>query len=180
MGKIISILNKSILSSYFALAIITPLLFSTQNTEIFEVPKMFFVYFISTIILFLTLLKFALNGKFLIPKNPVFIIFVIFLTIQILSTFTSIDKFTSVFGYPSRLNGGLLSQFAYLAIFCGILVNLSKDQIKKLIISMVLSAFVVGLWGIPSHFGRDPTCFILTGKLTSNCWQAEFNPRLRI
>ena len=176
----VGLLDKLIWFSYLALAVITPLLFSTQNTELFEVPKMLFVYFFATIIFFLTLTKNVLNGKIAIPKNPVFLIFLIFIIIQTLSTFSSVDKFTSVFGYPSRLNGGLLSQIAYLVIFMGILQNLSVEQIKKLLISMVLSAFVVSIWGIPSHFGYDPTCYILTNKLSSNCWQEEFNPTLRI
>ena len=173
-------IDKTIWLAFLSLAIITPLLFSTQNTELFEVPKMIFVYFVATIIFFATIIKFVLQEKIIIPQNWVIKTFIIFVIIQILSTLTSVDKFTSVFGYPSRLNGGLLSQFAYFSIFACAIINLSTLQAKKLLIAIVLSAFAVSLWGIPSHFGRDPTCFILTGKLTSSCWQQEFNPKLRI
>ena len=141
---------------------------------------MHFVYLASTIILFSTLIKSAIAGRFLIPKNLPFFIFLIFLSAQILSTFTSIDKFTSISGYPSRLNGGLLSQFAYLAIFYTGLVNLSFEKAKKLLVAAVMSAFFVSLLGIAGHFGKDPSCLVLTGNLTSDCWQEEFNPQLRI
>lgn len=178
--QILKIVEGLIWFSLFGLAIITPLLFSTQNTELFEVPKMLFVYFAAVIILFLTLIKFVLNGKITIPKSWPLATLFIFIIIQIFSTFTSIDKFTSIFGYPSRLNGGLISQLAYLVIFACALINLTGEQIKKTFIAIVIAAFAVSLWGIPSHFGKDPSCYVLTGKLTSSCWQEDFNPRLRI
>lgn len=165
---------------FLALAILAPLIFFSGNIEIFEVPKMHFVYIVSTIILFATLIKSAADGKFLIPKNLPFFTLLTFLTIQTVSTFFSIDKFTSLFGYPSRLNGGLLSQFAYLSIFYAGLVNLNFEKTKKILIAAVLSALFVSLWGIAGHFGRDPSCLVLADQFTSDCWQEEFNPELRI
>jgi len=179
-SKLASYIDKTIWCTYLALAIVTPLIFTTQNTELYEVPKMLFVYLATTIILFLTLIKFILSGKILIPKNPALAAFAIFVAVQILSTFFSIDKFTSVFGFPSRLNGGLLSQFAYLTIFAAALINLTLAQSKKILAAIVVSALAVSLWGIPAHFGKDPSCLVLTGKLTSACWQKEFDPALRI
>lgn len=173
-------LDKLIWSSFLLLAIVTPLLFTTQNTELYEVPKMLFVYFFAIIIFFSTLAKFALEGKILVPGLWSLVTLVLFALIQVASTFTSIDKFTSVFGYPSRLNGGLLSQFAYLAIFFCALVNLSKLQSQKLLTAIVIAAFAVSIWGIPGHFGRDPSCFVLVHRLTSDCWQEDFNPKIRI
>ena len=178
--KVSKLLDSVIWVCFLALAILTPLIFFSGNIEIFEVPKMHFVYLASTIILFSTLTKSAIEGKFLIPKNLPFFIFLIFLLIQIISTFTSIDKFTSISGYPSRLNGGLLSQFAYLAIFYAGLVNLNFEKAKKLLIAAVMSALFVSLWGVAGHFGRDPSCLVLADALTSDCWQEEFNPQLRI
>ena len=122
--KVSKLLDNTIWVCFLALAILTPLIFFSGNIEIFEVPKMHFVYFTATVVLFATLIKSAIEGKFLIPKNLPFFVFLVFLLIQIISTFISIDKFTSISGYPSRLNGGLLSQFAYLAIFYTGLFNL--------------------------------------------------------
>src|SRR3990172_12664346 len=178
--KIPKLLDSVIWVCFLALVILTPLIFFSGNIEIFEVPKMHFVYFTATVVLFATLIKSVIHGKFLIPKNLPFFIFLIFLLIQIISTFISIDKFTSISGYPSRLNGGLLSQFAYLAVFYAGIVNLNFERAKKLLTAAVISALFVSLWGIAGHFGRDPSCLVLADTLTSDCWQEEFNPKLRI
>lgn len=54
------------------------------------------------------------------------------------------------------------------------------EKVKKLLMAAVITAFAVSLWGAGGHFGRDPTCFVLTGNLTANCWQKEFDPTVRI
>ncbi|MDP2632980.1 MAG: O-antigen ligase family protein [Candidatus Curtissbacteria bacterium] len=177
--KIESIADRGIFIVYLALAVITPLLFSTRNSELFEVPKMLFVYFAAVLIATLAHIKFAALKKHPYPLNLVFISFVILFVTQVVSTFTSIDKFTSIYGYPSRLNGGILSLFAYLIVFFGTL-NLSREKIQTLLQAAVISALAVSLWGIPGHFGYDPNCLILSGQLTSSCWQKEFDPTLRI
>ena len=173
-------LSKIIWLSFLALSIITPIIFTTQTSELYEVPKMLFVYFSATVIFFSTIIKFVLTRKVVIPKLGALAALILFIAIQVISTFTSIDKFTSVFGYPTRLNGGLLSQFAYLSLFFCALVNLDKLKSQKLIATIVLTAFAVSLWGIPGHFDKDPSCYVLTGRLTSGCWQQEFNPLVRI
>lgn len=180
MNKIKFEIDRIIYFSYFALAIITPLIFTTQNTELYEVPKMMFVYTAATVILFATILKWLLEKKVALPKNKAFMAFAALTFVQLLSTFTSQDKYTSIFGFPSRLNGGMLSQLTYLVIFGGALINLNPQKAKKIIYSIIVTALVVSLWGIPAHFGRDPSCFVLTGKLSSTCWQKDFDPTLRI
>src|SRR3990167_10414273 len=104
--KVSKLLDSVIWVCFLALAILTPLIFFSGNIEIFEVPKMHFVYFTATVVLFATLIKSAIEGKFQIPKNLPLFVLLIFLLVQIVSTFTSIYKFTSISGYPSRLNGG--------------------------------------------------------------------------
>ena len=77
--KISKLLNNVIWVCFLALAILTPLIFFSGNIEIFEVPKMHFVYFVSAIILFSTLIKSAIAGKILIPKSLPLFIFLILL-----------------------------------------------------------------------------------------------------
>lgn len=178
--RILMAIEKSIWFSFLVLAILTPLIFSTLNTELFEVPKMFIVYVSAVLLLALTSLKFIAQGKIQIPRSLVFYSLAAFITIQVVSTFTSIDKFTSIFGYPTRLSGGLLSQFAYLIIFTSALVNLNFQKAQRLLLTMIVAAFAVALWGIPGHFGADPSCAVLTGRLNAACWQKEFDPTVRI
>ena len=178
--KVLGIVNNSIALIYLAIALITPLIFTTQTTELYEVPKMFFVYVGTSAIFFLTIIKFLLQKQFQVPKNPVILSFVIFILIQLISTFFSIDKFTSIFGFPTRLNGSLVSQFAYFVLLFSALVNISKTYAQKLLIVLSTAALAVALLGIPGHFDKDPSCLILTGKITSSCWQVGFEPTQRI
>lgn len=177
------LLDKIIWFSYVALAVFTPLIFTTSTTELFEIPKMLIVYGLTSIILTLTLFKTITDKKISLPAptTPTLIlIFTAFLAFQALSTFFSIDKFTSIYGYPTRLNGGLLSQLSYFILFTCALINLNKTTSYKLLATSIITAFAVSLWGIPSHFGYDPNCLVLVNKLTADCWQAEFQPTLRI
>ena len=104
---------------------------------------------------------------------------VLFLAANILSTVFSIDRHTSIFGYYSRFNGGLLSIAAFIILYFGVIANLNRLQAKKVIFFSLISAFLVAVWGIPSHFGLDFSCWLIVGKFTP-CWQQDFNPTLRI
>ncbi len=44
----------------------------------------------------------------------------------------------------------------------------------------LLSGFIVCLWGLPGHFGYDPTCLLFRGHLDVSCWTADFQPKIRI
>ena len=166
--------------SLLTLVVVTPVLFTTATSELFEVPKMLFVYFVAIVATTATLLKFVIDKKITIPKNLIFLTLLLFLAVQIASTISSIDKFTSVFGYPSRLNGGLLSQVAYSLIFFCAILNLDRVKSQKIFLVAIATATAVSLWGIPGYFGRDPNCLVLTGSLNSSCWQQEFDPTKRI
>lgn len=172
--------NKIILTIYFTLAVATPLIFTTHTTELYEVPKMFFVYFCAVILFSLTLLKITITNKLEVPKSKALLALIAFTLVILISTITSTDRYLSIFGYPTRLNGGLLSQFAYLIIFASFLINISAEKAKSVLLALTIGAAAVSLWGIPSHFNKDPTCFVLTNELTSACWQKDFNPILRI
>lgn len=180
MNKFLNLIEKFNYLIFLALAVITPLIFTTQTTELYEVPKMYFVYLATALLTITTLLRFALTRQIKIPTSMIVNSFAIFIIFQAVSTITSTDKFTSIYGYPTRLNGGLLSQFAYFVIFITALLNLTSEKAKKITVTAIFSAVAVSLWGIPSYFGRDPSCLVLTGKLTSACWQKEFDPTLRI
>lgn len=175
-----SLIDKLIWLVFLGLTLLTPIIFTNINTELYEVPKMFIVYFGASLLFTLTSLKFVFRKKITVPKTPLLILFLAFIGVQVASTVTSIDKFTSIYGYPTRLNGGLISQISYFIILTCILINLSAEKAQKLILTSIVTAFAVALIGVFSHFNIDLTCFALTGNISSGCWQAEFNPTLRI
>ena len=72
-----------------------------------------------------------------------------------MSTLFSIDVHTSLFGYYSRLNGGLFSLLAYYLLF-SVLQNYLHPNFKNKIIKFSLGAgFFVAIYGILEHFGID-------------------------
>lgn len=53
-------------------------------------------------------------------------------------------------------------------------------MVKRLLSLSLISGLIVALWGLPSHFGYDPTCFIFRGTLDVSCWTDQFQPKIRI
>src|SRR5882672_949031 len=47
-----------------------------------------------------------------------------------------------------------------------------------LVISLI-SGIYVAVWGFPSHFGADPTCFVFRGTFDTSCWTDAFKPTIR-
>jgi len=140
---------------YLLLFFLTPLVFTTFNSELFEVPKMYLVYFFTTLILFLHLINFFRGQVSFVSKSPLNLPLLLFLLAQIISTIGSVDIHTSFFGYYSRLNGGLLSLLAFSLLFF-ILVNYLDDKFKNdIIIFSLISGFIVATYGILEHFGID-------------------------
>ncbi|MDO8658445.1 MAG: O-antigen ligase family protein [Candidatus Levybacteria bacterium] len=52
--------------------------------------------------------------------------------------------------------------------------------VKRILLVSLFSGLVVALWGLPSHFGYDPTCFLFRGSLDVTCWTDAFQPKVRI
>src|SRR5258708_2580113 len=53
-------------------------------------------------------------------------------------------------------------------------------MVKRILGISLVSAAIVALWGLPSHFGYDPTCYICRRTLDVSCWTADFQTKLRI
>jgi O-antigen ligase len=153
---------------------------SKSTSELFEFNKMIFIYGSTVIIAFLWFYKMVVNKKIILKKTPLDIPIIIFFISQIVSTIFSIDKHVSIFGYYGRFNGGLLSITCYIILFYALISN--KNDIEKLLKSIIASSLMVILWAIPGHFGYDLTCLLFTGKFNNSCWDNStlaFRPELR-
>ncbi len=151
MRKTNSIINFLIIILFF----FTPILFCFKNSELFEIPKMFFTYFITCLALILHLFNVYQSKKPFLIKHPLNPFLLIFIITQAIATFNSIDPHTSLFGYYSRLNGGLFSLISYYIIFQLILLYFNEKQKKYLINSLIISGLLVSIYGILQHFGID-------------------------
>ncbi len=155
--------------------------------ELFEFNKMWIVFGVSVFIAFLWLAKMIFQGKFEVRRTPLDIPIALFFISQVVSTIFSLDSHVSFWGYYSRFNGGLLSTIAYLFLYYAFATNLINEEDEnqkpvsyKILLVSLLSGFAVVLWGIPSHFGFDPTCLVFRGTLDVSCWTEAFQPKIRI
>lgn len=148
-------LNKIIIFFYLILFFFTPLIFNFYNSELFELPKMYFVYSLTIIIVTLHLINWAKKNTPIFRKTILDIPLLLFLISQTISTFISIDITTSFFGYYSRLNGGLLSIISFALLYWLLAVYINKDFKRKIINTLLFSGLLVSLFGIAEHFGID-------------------------
>ncbi|MEI8068030.1 MAG: O-antigen ligase family protein [Candidatus Shapirobacteria bacterium] len=140
---------------FLSLFFITPLIFTSFNSELFELPKMYFVITLTIIITSLHLINHIKNKVPLFKRTFLDIPLLLFSLSQIISTIFSIDPHTSFYGYYSRLNGGLLSIICYLILYWVLIIYLDKSFKTKLINFFLISGALVAAFGIAQHFGID-------------------------
>jgi len=121
---------------------------------------MYFVYLVTILIAFTHLINVLNKNVPLIKKNILNIFLLLFFLSQLISTFFSIDSHTSIFGYYSRLNGGLLSLISYIVLFLILNVYIDRKFFQKIINFSLLSAFLVSAFAIAEHFGIDKNWWV--------------------
>ncbi len=200
--KLISYYNKAIEYSFYALFLLIPLVFQGNTSELFEFNKMWLTFAITIIIALAWFSKMVFQRRFFIQRTPLDIPLALFLLSQILSTIFSLDQHVSWWGYYTRFNGGLLSTICYIFLYYAFVSNIRVELhgnaseshkqthnlwqidglvlVKRLLAVSLLSGLIVVLWGIPSHFGYDPTCLVFRGNFDTTCWTEAFKPTIRV
>jgi len=104
----------------------------------------------------------------------------LFVISQLISTVTSIHPYTSFFGYYNRFHGGLLSILTYVLLYYAVTSNVPRTQVPRLLLSTCLAAIGVSLYAIPEHFGRSPSCLLITGgqEFDVACWVQDVKNRV--
>ncbi|MFC1622105.1 O-antigen ligase family protein [Patescibacteria group bacterium] len=129
----------------YVLCFFTPLVFSSLTKENYEFPKMFFVYFLGATIIFLFLLTFdTWRLKFKIPNRFV----LLFLISIVVATLTSNHVYTSLWGYHSRQNGGLISYLVFFGIYFVALNTFSKQTKRRVVDVFLLALLPICLHGL--------------------------------
>jgi len=116
---------------------------------------MYFVYLITTVVVFLHTLSYLSGRTPLFRRTILDIPLILFLLSQIISTFFSVDRHTSIFGYYSRLNGGLLSLVSYLLLYWILAVHITDNLKDQIVTTSLLSGLFVASYGITQSFGVD-------------------------
>lgn len=159
-----SFLDKAIRYCFYALFLITPLIFTSVNYELFEFNKMIFVYAITVLTTGAFLIKMLQEKRLLVKRTPLDIPILLFLVSQILATIFSIDPHTSVWGYYSRSNGGLLSIISYTLLYYIFVSSFTPEQVLKYLKVLLIGGVIVSLYAIPEHFGASPSCIIFNSQ----------------
>ncbi|MBI2195880.1 MAG: O-antigen ligase family protein [Candidatus Levybacteria bacterium] len=181
--KIIRFADRVLEYSFYLLFLLIPLLFTNDTSELFEFNKMWGTFALTITIACAWVVKMIAQKRFYLQRTPLDIPILLFLSSQIISTIFSLDTHTSLWGYYSRFNGGLLSTVSYILVYYAFVSNFigqGAKMVKKLLSLGLISGTIVALWGLPSHFGYDPTCFLFRGNFDVSCWTVDFQPKLRI
>ncbi|OIP57631.1 MAG: hypothetical protein COX79_04560 [Candidatus Levybacteria bacterium CG_4_10_14_0_2_um_filter_36_16] len=186
-NEFLKLIDRLIAFSFYSIFALVPLLMYPATFELFEFNKMWFVFGATLFIFFLWSAKCIINGEIKIRRTPLDIPLLLFTLSQVISTIFSLDQHVSFWGYYSRFNGGLTSTLSYVFLYYAFASNMVTHEhgekhpaSYKLLLTSLISGLIVALWGIPSHFGYDPTCLVFRGTFDVACWTAQFQPTIRI
>lgn len=182
---------REILSIFFAgkkllygLLVLTPFLFSSAFNEAFEFPKMYFVYFVGSLLILLTVLGRLCNASDRVKTNEFnqpptspddrqcsgsdqpshgfaylhggyTFLAGLFIFSFILSTMFSSHLYTSLWGYFSRFNGGLVSVLVFFGLYWTI--SQIKPKTQSVLKTVALTMLPISLYSIMQHFGLGGT-----------------------
>lgn len=171
---------KTIQYLYYCLFILTPLLMSSKTSEMFEFNKMLYIYLITTIVFGLWCIHYIVRRPQLYLPKKMIIFLLLFVVVLSISTYYSIDKHTSIFGYYGRWNGGLISIMSYVVLFFVFIQVFTKETVHTLLKLSLLTSVIVMVWGYLAKFGIDFSCYLFIGDISNTCWTAQFQPSIRM
>ncbi len=152
----------------------TPLLFGSPTNEIFEFPKMVFVYVMGTTLVFSFLLgriwqPAATKRKFVWPNMWALGL----LFVMTLATFLSTHPYTSVWGYYSRFNDGLVSTVVFFGVYVVVINTFTKETLNKFLYLPVFTLIPIGFYGVLQHIKLGDTTRISSTFGQAN-WLAAY------
>src|SRR3972149_3968441 len=139
----------------------TPLIFVNNTNELYEFPKMFFVYFLgATVVFILCILALLSKVKIKLPSFPV----LFYLSAAIISTIFSSHLYTSVWGYYPRFNGGLILIMVFVGIYLVFSSALKKDNISNILSLLTINSIPVSIFGISQHYAGVTRIYTTIGQ----------------
>ena len=144
-------LNNLLEITFYALFFLTPLTFNFATKELFEFPKMILVYLFSTLALFLFLIKKRSSPR----SSSVTLSLTLFVVSYFATTLLSTHRYTSLWGYYSRFNGGFFSLLAFYSIYLILNQFLNKIRTELIIRALFFSGLIISLYAVLQNFGFD-------------------------
>lgn len=153
-----------------------PLIIFPKTSELFEFNKMVVTYGLTVLVVFIWLVRMVYYKKLIFRRTILDIPLILFLFTQIASTITSIDPTTSIFGYYSRLHGGLLSSVSYSLLYWAFVSNIDKKSALKSVYYLLFSGALVSIYAVAQHFGIDKELWVqdVTNRVFSTLGQPNW------
>ena len=147
--------GKVIRFSFNVLFFLVPLIFLPYTSELFEFNKILVTYLFTIIIAGAWITQAVWEKRLLFRRTVLDIPLIIFLSVQLISLFLSIDSRTSWLGYYSRFNGGVVSLACYAFLYWAFVTHMDRRSTLSLLKTSFISTTLVCLWGVAEHFGID-------------------------
>ena len=156
-------------AAWLAAVSLIPLFFNIYSSRIFEPDKITILRSLALVILAAWAIKLIdeggvkwkseTNDKSLIKylwHYPLFAPVIGLIVVYSISTIFSVTPSISLFGSYQRLQG-TYTTFSYLIIFFSIITNMRKrEQINRLITTVIFTSLPISFYGILQHYNFDP------------------------
>jgi len=153
---------------YATLVFFLPLIFVGNTSEAYEFPKTFLVYAFGILLFGSFLIRRIIRTKKIVVPSAYVLAFV---GMYILSTVFSMHRYTSLWGYYGRFNGGLLSVTAFFLLYFAAINIFSKEVFGSLINFSILSFVFVSIFGISQYISGVGRVYSTIGQPN---WLAQF------
>jgi tetratricopeptide (TPR) repeat protein/O-antigen ligase len=166
--KLSEFCDRILEAGWLSALIVAPLFFNIYSDRVFEPDKLTLVRSLALVMAAVWLTK-ALAGAFSgdkpanrpalwerIRSTPLMPPTLLMVLAYILSTALSVAPHISLWGSYQRLQGAY-STFSYIVIFFMVLSTLRRrEQLDRLINTIILTSLPIAIYGILQHYGRDP------------------------
>lgn len=147
-------LDKITKISLYLLVFLLPLWFLPWTSNVLDFNKQALLVFLVFLSLFSWLLKSLIEGKISLNVSRFNIPVIIFLLISGIGTFVSTYRYASFWGWPLNITSSFLTTLSFALLYF-LLVNIfQKREVFWLLFLLVLSSFLVALFGSLQLFGK--------------------------
>ncbi len=149
-----ALINKAVFSILVAVAVLTPLVFTSFTTEFFETPKLIVLIVAVLVLLVLWSFSWVLEGKIIVTRTPLDIPLLLLLGTVLVSTFLSESRYISIFGNFPRVHGSAISWVTYILLYFIAASNIKGVVGARIIVfSLLGSAIISCIIAILSYAG---------------------------
>lgn len=184
--------DKIIEAGWLAAAVAVPLFFNIYSARTFEPDKITLLRSLVSIMVLAWIISVveraasnAGNGSSSLSladrfrrwsKNPLFLPTALLVLAYVISTIFSISPRVSLWGSYQRMQG-TYSALSYIVVFALMAGHLrTREQVDRLVTTIIIASIPVGLYGIIQHYGLDPLPWAgdVTSRVAANMGNAIF------